>query len=341
MLSPRVHFRACYKAYMNHPDTTAPDAWQDAAFMLARVTQAAALAAWQYRGRGEPDEADAAAAHAIRAQLAHSRWPVRVISGEGEKDGVHHVTYGERFGPLTTSTTAADGCGLALDPIDGTARLSLNRGGSLSAAALTPDRGLFDPGPSHYMEKIVCCARAGRGLDPEAPPARIAAHVALALDKPIQDLTVFVLDKPRHVQLVAELRAAGARVACHDAGDLEAALSAATSHSSIDLLLGIGGTPEGMVAACGVRALGGHAYVRLAPQRAPEQQALLERGLYPSPFRSVDQLVPEAAACAVTGITPCSLVAGLEQTSEHVISESVVYWGPGGGHARVRRVHAR
>jgi fructose-1,6-bisphosphatase II len=323
---------------MNQPDATAPDAWQDASFMLARVTQAAALAAWQFRGRGEPDEADAAAAHAIRAQLAYSRWPVRVVSGEGEKDGVHHVTYGERFGP---TPTAADGCALALDPIDGTTRLSLNRGGSLSAAALMPDRGLFDPGPSHYMEKIVCCARAGRDLDPEAPPKQIAAHVAQALDKPLKDLTVFVLDKPRHVQLVAELRALGARVACHDAGDLEAALLAATSHSSIDLLLGIGGTPEGMVAACGVRALGGHAYVRLAPQRAAEQQALMERGLFPSPFRPLDQLIPEEAACAVTGITPCSLLAGIEEASQHLISESIVYWGPGGGHARVRRVHAR
>jgi fructose-1,6-bisphosphatase II len=322
---------------MTQPVTTAPDAWQDAALMLARVTQAAALAAWRWRGHGLPDQADEAAAHAIRAQLAHTRWSMRVVSGEGEKDGVHHVAYAERFGPAP----AADGCALALDPIDGTTRLSLDRGGSLSAAALVPDQALFDPGPSHYMQKIVCCERAGRGLDPEAPPSVIVSQVARALDKAVQDLTVFVLEKPRHQPLIAELRALGVRVACHDAGDLEAALLAATPGSSIDLLLGIGGTPEGMVAACGVRALGGHAYLRLAPQRAPEQQALAARGLYPSRFHSVNELVPAEAACAVTGITPCNLVAGIEATSQHLISETLVLWHPGEGHARVRRVHAR
>jgi fructose-1,6-bisphosphatase II len=306
--------------------------------MLSRVTQAAALAAWDWCGRADPDRADEAAAHAIRAQLAGWPWPVRVVSGEGEKDGVHHVAYAERFGP---TGLAADGCGLALDPIDGTTRMGLGRPGALSAAALMPERGLFDPGPSHYMQKIVCCARAGKGLDPEAPPAAIAAHVARALDKPLGELCVFVLDKPRHAQLIADLRALGVRIAYHDAGDLEAALLAATPGSSIDLLLGIGGTPEGMVAACGVHALGGHAYVQLAPQRPDEQAALAARGLFPSRLRSVDELVPAECACAITGITPCSLVAGIEQAPGQLITETLVLWRPEAGQARVRRVHAR
>ena len=302
------------------------------------MTQSAALAAWRFRGRGEPDQADEAAAHAIRAQLAH--WPdaLRVVSGEGEKDGVQHVSYGERFGP---AAPAADGgrLGLMLDPIDGTTRLSLGRSGALSAAALTPEHGLFDPGPSHYMQKIVTCARGGSGLDPEAPPSAIARHVARGLDKPVSELSVFVLDKPRHRTLIAELHALGVRVAYHDAGDLEAALLAATPGSRLDLLLGIGGTPEGMVAACGVHALGGHAYLRLAPQRPEEQRALEARGLYPSRLRPVHELVPEQTACAVTGITPCDLVSGIEERDEQLISETLVLWRPGPGRARAQRWH--
>ena len=171
---------------MSQSATNSLDTWQDAAFALSRVTQAAALAAWPFRGRGDPDGADEAAAHAIRAQLARWSRPIRVLSGEGEKDGVHHVAYDERFGAVPgAARSAAEGCGLALDPIDGTTRLSLGRGGALSAAALMPDRDLFDPGPSHYMQKIVSCAVGGQGIDPHAPPASIATQVARALGKPI------------------------------------------------------------------------------------------------------------------------------------------------------------
>lgn len=327
-------------------NTDQHDGWQDAAFGLGRVTQAAALAAWPYRGRKQPDEADAAAAHAIRAQLQRWNRALTVISGEGEKDGVHHVAYGERYGAAaadatTADSAAADNFKLALDPIDGTTRLSLGRGGSLSAAALLPRGFGFDPGPSHYMDKIVCTAQGARGLDPEADPVTLARGVAAALGKSLSDLVVFVLDKPRHMQLTLSLIQAGARVACHSAGDLEAALLAAIPASGIDLLLGIGGTPEGLVAACGIRALGGRAYMRLAPQRPDETEQLRQLGLYPSRLYALEELVPTASACAVTGITRCMLVSGIEERADSVVSETLLMWQPDAGHARMQRVHPR
>lgn len=318
------------------------DSWQDTAFGLGRVTQAAALAAWPFRGRKQPDDADEAAAHAIRGQLQRWGRDVTVVSGEGEKDGVHHVAYGERYGADSAAgRDRTPALALALDPIDGTTRLSLGRAGALSAAALLPHAFGFDPGPSHYMEKVVCSAQAGRGLDPEADVVSIARGVAGALDKPLSELCVFVLDKPRHQALTQSLLHAGARVACHSAGDLEAALLAATPDSGIDLLLGIGGTPEGMVAAGGIRALGGCAYMRLAPQRPDEIAQLQARNLYPSRFHSAAELAPGASACAITGITPCTLVAGIQERTDTVVSDTLLLWQPTHGQARVQHVHLR
>lgn len=312
------------------------ESWQAAAFALARVTQIAALAAWPFRGRQQPDEADEAAARAIRGQLLRWGRNLTVVSGEGEKDGVHHVAYGERYGAATATTSDFQ---LALDPIDGTTRLSLGRAGALSAAALLPGSFGFDPGPSHYMQKIVCSAQGGRGLDPEADPGTIARSVAAALGKPVSGLNVFVLDKPRHHELMQALLQAGARVACHSAGDLEAALLAAAPDSDIDLLLGIGGTPEGMIAACGIRALAGCAYMRLAPQRPDEMQQLRARGLFPSAFQRAEELVPGPSACAVTGITPCTLVAGIQERADASVTETLLLWRSPPAQARIQRVH--
>jgi fructose-1,6-bisphosphatase II len=327
---------------MNEPESSGAhaqhdhEAWQDAAFGLARVTQAAALAAWPFRGRKQADEADAAAAHAIRAQLQRWGRNITVVSGEGEKDGVHHVAYGERY-----CETAAGNSKLALDPIDGTTRLSLGRPGALSAAALLPGSFGLDPGPSHYMQKIICPAQARGALDPEADAVTLARKVAKALGKPLGELCVFVLDKPRHHELTQSLLHAGARVACHSAGDLEGALLASQPGSGFDLLLGIGGTPEGMVAACGIRAIGGCGYVRLTPQRPDETERLRERGLYPSPFYAIEELVPGPSACAITGITPCTLVAGIEQRAQAAVTDTLLLWQPEAGQARVQRFHAR
>jgi fructose-1,6-bisphosphatase II len=310
--------------------------WEATAFALAGVTEAAALAAWPFRGRNQPEVADAAAANALRVALTRFGASVYVITGEGEKDGVEHVAAGERLG----ANRAQGALDLAVDPIDGTTRLSLGRPGALVAASLVPHGGLFDPGPSHYMDKLVCSGAAGRFVDPEQPTADVLAAVARGLDKPINELAVFVLDKPRSQQLAAAVRACGARVLLHDAGDLEASIAAALPGSGIDLVLGIGGTPEGLVSACAVRALAGRFFAKLAPQREPEAARLQSAGLLPARFIGIEELVPGSRyACSVTGVTSCQLVAGIEERAGERVTETLVLWGPGREQARVRRVY--
>jgi fructose-1,6-bisphosphatase II len=262
---------------------------------------------------------------------------VRVVTGEGEKDAVEHVAMGEQFG-AANAQLALD---LAVDPIDGTTRLSLARDGALVAAALVPRGGFFEPGPSHYMQKLVCSARAGAQLDPELATAAVLESIARSLDKALCELRVFVLDKPRHASLVAELHALGVRVLHHDAGDLEAAILAALPDGPIDLLLGIGGSPEGLVSACAVRAIGGFFFAKLAPQRADEEAKLRAAGLYPGAWLALHELIPaEQFACSITGITPCTLVAGVQEESGARTTETLLVWGPGEQRAQLRRRYA-
>jgi fructose-1,6-bisphosphatase II len=311
-------------------------AWEATALALAGVTEAAALAAWPFRGRNQPELADAAAAGALRSALPRLAARVYVITGEGEKDGVEHVAAGEHVGAAAAQTWLD----LAVDPIDGTSRLSLGRPGALVAAALVPHGGLFDPGPSHYMDKLVCSAAAGRFVDPEQPTAELLTAVARGLGKPLDELAVFVLDKPRSLPLAAAVRASGARVLLHDAGDLEASIATALPGSEIDLVLGIGGTPEGLVAACAVRALGGHFFAKLAPQREPEALRLRAAGLLPARWIAIEELVPASHyACSVTGVTPCALVSGIEARADELVTETLLLWGPTREQARLHRVY--
>ena len=310
------------------------DSFEKRAFALAKVTESAALAALPFRGRRDGDAADRAAARAIRGALESFGARVRTVIGEGEKDGVEHVAAGEVFGQGDQTVD------LALDPIDGTTRLSTGRRGSVSAAAIAPEGGFFDPGPSHYMTKVVCSARAGAGVDPSAPAADIVKAVARNLGKAVADVNVFVLDKPRHADLIKELLAAGARVQVEDAGDLEGAVLAALPDSGVDVLLGTGGSPEGVVSACAVRALGGYFYGKLAPQRPPEEAKLRELGLFPGPFLTLEELVPSTStAFALTGITDGALTRGVVAGAGHHETETLIVWGPKKGVAWLRRRH--
>jgi fructose-1,6-bisphosphatase II len=311
------------------------ESFEERAFALAKVTEAAALASISFAGRRDGDAADRAAARAIRGALASFGARVRTVIGEGEKDGVEHVAAGEVFGQGDATVD------LAVDPIDGTTRLSAGRRGSVSAAAIAPERGFFDPGPSHYMTKVVCSAGAGAHVDPNAPAADIVRAVARALGKAVADVNVFVLDKPRHVELIQEILGAGARVQVEDAGDLEGAVLAALPDSGVDVLLGTGGSPEGVVSACAVRALGGFFYGKLSPQRAPEEQKLRALGLFPGRFLTLEELVPSTStAFALTGITDGALTRGVTSTPASLETETLVVWGPGKGLAWLRRRHA-
>jgi fructose-1,6-bisphosphatase II len=237
---------------------------------LTRATEGAAEAARAWRGSGEKDAADGAAVAAMRAALVGAPFDGTVVIGEGEKDAAPMLANGERLG---RGGTAYD---IAVDPLDGTRLVAQGLPGSIAVIALAPRGTMFDPVNVFYMDKLIC-AGIGRGVVDIRKSAREnLTALAAATGRAVSDLVVVVLDKPRHVELVTEIRSVGARVRLVGEGDVSAAVSAASGE--IDLLIGIGGTPEGIVAACAVLALGGFMQGRLAPQNPQQTIAALAAG---------------------------------------------------------------
>jgi fructose-1,6-bisphosphatase II len=229
---------------------------------LTRATEEAALAAGAWLGRGDKDAADGAAVAAMRSALIDAPFDGFVVIGEGEKDAAPMLANGERLG------SGGIPYDIAVDPLDGTRLVAEGLPGSIAVIALAPRGTMFDPVGVFYMDKVICAA-VGRGVvDIRRPVADNLIALAVASGKRVSELVVVVLDKPRHVRLIAEIRAAGATVTLVGEGDITAAVRAASGE--VDLVLGVGGTPEGIVAACAIRALGGFMQARLAPQ-SPEQ----------------------------------------------------------------------
>jgi len=238
---------------------------------LVRVTEAAAISAAPHMGRGDGRAGDQAAVHAMRAVLGTIRMQGRVVIGEGEKDEAPMLFNGEEVG--SGDPPPLD---LAVDPVEGTRLLALGLPNAIAVIAAAPQGSMWDPGASFYMDKIVAGAPANEAIDITRSPTENLRRVAEALERPVERLTVFVLDKPRHLELVGEIRRAGARVSLHTDGDVMGALLAAYPGTGIDLLMGIGGTPEGVIAAAAVKALGGGMQGRRAPQSEAERRALDE-----------------------------------------------------------------
>jgi fructose-1,6-bisphosphatase II len=239
---------------------------------LERATEAAAAAAREWIGGHDKDAADGAAVAALRAVLAGAPFDGTVVIGEGEKDAAPMLANGERLG---AGGVAYD---IAVDPLDGTRLVAEGLPGSVAVIALAPRGTLFDPVDVFYMDKLICGGFARGAVDIRMSVAENLRALAEATGRPAADLVVVVLDKPRHVQLVADIRAAGATVRLVAEGDVSAAVSAATNGSGVDLVLGIGGTPEGVIAACAVRALDGFMQGRLAPQTSAQLTAALAAG---------------------------------------------------------------
>ena len=236
---------------------------------LTRATEGAAAAARAWLGRGDKDAADGAAVAAMRTALIDAPFDGTVVIGEGEKDAAPMLANGERLGAGGTEYD------IAVDPLDGTRLVAEGIPGSIAVIALAPRGTMFDPIGVFYMDKLICAA-VGRGVvDIRRPVADNLAALAAASGREVSELVVIVLDKPRHVELIAEIRKAGATVTLAGEGDVSAAVSAASG--AVDLVLGVGGTPEGIIAACAVRALDGFMQVRLAPQ-SPEQNLLALAG---------------------------------------------------------------
>ncbi len=284
-----------------------------------QATRAAALACQAWHGRGDANAADGAATDAMREALAHAPGGGEIVSGEGEKDDAPMLAGGELVG-----TGDGPRFDVAVDPLECTSLLANGLPGALATIAISEAGCMWRPGPSHYVEKLVVGPAARDAIDITASPERNLAAVAEALCKPISEMRVVVLDKPRHAELVAVLRAAGASVCTPSAGDVAGSLAALLPDGDADVLMGVGGTPEGLMTACAVRALGGGMQVRLAPQRPAERDALRAAGMEDTAPLSLDQLVWGESAFFATGVSGGSLLRrpwfqGGEQLTESLI----------------------
>ncbi|MBF4634963.1 class II fructose-bisphosphatase [Agreia pratensis] len=240
---------------------------------VVRATEAAASACLPLVGSGDKNAADELAVAAMRDALGLAPFDGTVIIGEGEKDEAPMLANGERLG-----TGIGPECDVAVDPLDGTRLAAENLPGAVAVIALAPRGSMFDPRDVFYMQKLIA-GSAGIGvLDLRATPVQNATRLADALGKPLNELVVGVLDKPRHASLAAELRDAGMRVHLVGEGDVSIAIAAATPGSGIDAVMGTGGTPEGIIAACAVRSLGGFMQGRMAPQSESERAAAVSAG---------------------------------------------------------------
>ena len=291
---------------------------------LLRVTEAAALAAGRWMGLGEREKANQDAAAAMVKVLNTLDMNGCIVIGEEGRVGIHS--------PLDTGQRVGTGDGpemdVLADPIDGRNLLAQGHPDVISVAALAPRGSVWMPAPAVYMNKIVVNRQVADALVPEcldAPAAWTLALVARAKGKPVRDLVVFVLGKPRHNDLIREIRAAGARTMMRSDGEVVGALMAASPHGSVDVMMGIGGAPEGVLVACATRAMAGGMLGRLSPQGAEEREAVQAAGLDTRRALACNELVAsQEIFFAATGITDGALLSGVHYHGDEAETESLV-----------------
>jgi fructose-1,6-bisphosphatase II len=282
------------------------------ALELIRVTETAALAAAPWVGRGQKDLADKAAVEAMRKMINTVDMAGVVVIGEGEKDNAPMLHNGESVG-----NQEGPACDVAVDPIDGTSLTANGMNGAISVIALAPRGAMYDPKTSFYMNKIVTGPQAANVIDITATTAQNIAAVAKAKNLSISDITVVVLNRPRHDQLIKEIRECGARIRLIQDGDVAAAIETARPNTGIDLLMGIGGTPEGVITAAAMICLGG----------AIQGQLHID-GKSSGPILNTRDLVnSDDVFLAATGITDGELIKGIRYTSFGAVSQSIVMRG--------------
>jgi len=311
----------------------APD--RNLAMDLARVTEAAALAAGRWVGRGDKESADQAAVDAMRLVLNTVPMDGVVVIGEGEKDEAPMLFNGEAIGAGNGPTTD-----IAVDPIDGTTLTSLGRNHAVSVIALAQRGEMFDPGPCFYMEKIAVGAEAVDLIDLDAPVKTNLEAVAKARGEQVKDVTAVILDRDRHADLIRQCREAGARIRLIPDGDVMGALATGWPDSGYDVLFGIGGTPEGVIAACALKALGGEIQGRLYPRNDDERRTALDRGYDLEKILHTDDLVGgEDVFFAATGVTDGDLLKGVRYRGDGATTESLVMRAKSGTIRRIQANH--
>ncbi|MEU7992936.1 class II fructose-bisphosphatase [Rothia amarae] len=304
------------------------------ALELVRATEAAAIASAPWVGAGDKNKADGAAVDAMRYRLSTVRFNGQVVIGEGEKDEAPMLFNGEYVG---------DGTGpafdVAVDPIDGTRLTALGMDNALSVLAVADGGTMFDPSAVFYMEKLVVGPDAADLVDLRLPVKQNLHLTAKALGKPVNQLTVCVLDRPRHAKLIEEIRETGARTRMILDGDVAGAIAAVRHGTGVDLMMGTGGTPEGIVAACAIKATGGIIQGRLAPTDDAEKQKALDAGHDLDRVLTTDDLVTsDNCFFAATGITDGKLLRGVRYGRKTITTHSIVMRAQSG---TVRTVEAQ
>jgi fructose-1,6-bisphosphatase II len=304
------------------------------ALELVRVTEAAAMAASRWMGRGDKNGADGAAVDAMRTVLSTIPMDGIVVIGEGEKDEAPMLYNGERIGDGTPPETD-----IAVDPVEGTTLTSLGRGNAISVIALS-DRGtMFNPGPCVYMEKIAVGPEAAGSIDITQSATDNLKAVAKCKGESVRDVTAVILDRPRHADLIAEVRAAGARIRLIQDGDVIGAVSTAWPDTGADILFGVGGTPEGVIAAAALKCMGGEIQGRLYARDDAEREAAVAAGYDLDRVLTTNDLVQgDNAFFALTGITDGEVLKGVHYDAKGITTQSLVMRSRSG---TVRLINAR
>ncbi|MFG1671522.1 class II fructose-bisphosphatase [Streptomyces sp. Y7] len=311
----------------------APD--RNLALELVRVTEAAAMAAGRWVGRGDKNGADGAAVRAMRTLVHTVSMNGVVVIGEGEKDEAPMLFNGERVGDGTGPE-----CDIAVDPIDGTTLTAKGMPNAISVLAAADRGSMFDPSAVFYMDKLVTGPEAADFVDIDAPVAVNIRRVAKAKRSTPEDVTVVILDRPRHEGIIKEIRDAGARIKLISDGDVAGSIYALREGTGVDMLLGIGGTPEGIISACAVKCLGGTIQGKLWPKDDEERQRALDAGHDLDRVLMTDDLVAgENVFFVATGITDGELLRGVRYRSENATTDSIVMRSKSGTVRRIDSEH--
>jgi fructose-1,6-bisphosphatase II len=300
------------------PASKAPD--RNLALDLVRVTEAAAMAAARWVGRGDKNGADGVAVNAMRTLISTVGMRGTVVIGEGEKDDAPMLFNGEQVGDGTGPE-----CDVAVDPIDGTTLTAKAMSNAIAVLAVAPRGSMYDPSAVFYMDKLVTGPEAADVVDIRLPPARNIALVARAKGIALEDVTVAVLDRPRHNDLVDQIRATGARIKFMTDGDVAGAVLAARPDTGVDLLMGVGGTPEGIIAATAMKCLGGVIQGRLWPTDDSERERAVDAGHDLDQVLSTDELVSgDDCFFVATGITDGEIMRGVRYRAGGCTTHSLV-----------------
>jgi fructose-1,6-bisphosphatase II len=298
--------------------TEAPD--RNLALELVRVTEAAAMAAGRWVGRGDKNGADGAAVDAMRKMINSVSMRGVVVIGEGEKDEAPMLFNGEEVGDGT-----GPACDVAVDPVDGTTLTAKGMNNALAVIAVSERHTMFDPGACVYMEKLATGPEAADLVDVTAPVEHNVQAVAKAKGCDTEDVTVCILDRPRHEDIVRQVREAGARIKFITDGDIAGAIMAVKDGTGVDLLLGIGGTPEGITAACAIKCLGGVIQAKLWPRDDDERQRAIDQGHDLDRILTTDDLVrSDNVFFVATGVTDGELLGGVRYRGGGATTHSLV-----------------